>query len=797
MNDFRYAFRQLRKNPLFAAVAVATLGLGIGMNAAIFSVARTALRPALPFDEADRLVRIYQIPESGAPNLSPQNPVFMLVRDNADAFDRIAGFRFTDFTLTTPDGPERVIGGVISAGWLETLGIRPALGRDFTPDEENAGRAAQVALVSQTLAQRRFGTPEAAVGSTLRLNGTPHDIVGVLPEGFTYPYDAEIWVPFRPEVSSGGSWALNIQARLAPGQTLAAATQQLRGLSDRMAGITPGLGDGMTIIARPLRETLVDEEGRTVVALLAAVGLLLLVACANLANLLLGRALARETEFAVRSSLGASKRRLIRQSLVESIVLGVAGCLAGVGLAGLGIGILGPLVPERLGTVGATASIDAVTLAFAIGLSLLTALGLGMVPALRASGTRPATAMRRGRGSAGTARARSLGRTFVVAELTVTLMLLTGVGLMVRDLQRLQGVEMGYAPEGLLLFNVALDRDPYTDAKTRTRFVEQLVGELDATPGISAASMTTMFPRHRGNTLAEIEEEGRDPSLPSVTVNHRLVTPGFLSSIGARVVQGRDLTTTDRDGAVPVAVVSASLARTLWPNEDPIGQRLRNRRASEEAPWVTVVGVANDVLQADDLEHTWYLPYAQGAAERGAGLATFVAAGQAGNPPSLAVVREALSRVDRETPAFEAITATTLNYESLTRERLGTRLGSLFGAFGLLLATLGVYGSISYAVHRRVREFGVRMALGSDRRGILSVVLADVGKLVAIGLGLGLAGSLVLARLSASVLSEIGGFDPAAFAVASFVLAATALAAGAIPAYRAAQIDPVRALRAE
>jgi putative ABC transport system permease protein len=797
MNDLRYAIRQLRKNPVFALVAVATLGLGIGMNVAIFSVARTALRPALPFEDADELVRIYQVPETGAPDISPRSPAFILLRDNADAFESVAGFRFTDFTLTTPEGPERVVGGVVTPGWLRTLGILPSSGRDFTPDEEAAGRASQVALISQALARGRFGSSEEAVGATLRLNGTPHDIVGVLPNGFTYPYDAQVWVPFRPERGAqDGSWALNIQGRLRPGQSLPVAQQQLLALSQRLGGSTPGLNN-MTLVARPLEQTLIDQEGRTVIALLAAVGLLLLIACANLANLLLGRALSRETEFAVRSSLGASRRRLLRQSMVESLVLGVVGCATGIVLAWVGVGLLSPLVPERLGTLGATAAVDLTTLGFAAGLALLTALGLGLVPALRASSARPANAMRQGRGAAVSTRARSLGRAFVIAELTVTLMLLTGVGLMLRDLQRLQTVELGYEPAGLLLFNVALDREPYLSAEARTQFVDRLEAELAGTPGIESASLTTMFPRHRGNSLAEVEEEGRDSGQAGVPINHRLITPTFLASIGAPVLRGRGLNDSDVEGAPQVALVSASLARSLWPDDDPIGKRLRDRRAGN-GEWVTVVGTVADVLQADDIEHTWYLPYAQHAGLRAAGQATFVTRGRSGgSTPSLALVREALNRVDAEIPPFEVVTATTLNYESLSRERMGTRLGGVFAVFGLLLATLGVYGSISYSVHRRMREFGVRMALGSDRGRILSHVLGEVGRLLAIGVGLGLVGSFAVARLLAAVLSEIGGFDIIAFGVAGGLLSLTALAAGAIPAVRAARIDPVQALGAE
>lgn len=799
MNDLRYALRQLVRNPLFAVVAIATLGLGIGMNTAIFSAAKTSLRPELPFDDPDRLVRLYQVPESGSPDISPRAPAFLLVRDNVEAFESVAGFRFTDFTLTTPEGPERLIGGVITPGWLSTLGVRPSFGRGLSPDEEAVGRGGQVALISHALARGEFGSPAGAVGRTLRLNGIPHDVVGVLPEGFAYPYDAQVWVPFRPESENQGSiWALNIQARLSETASLGTAEQELRILSERMAGIIPELTPGMTLVARPLRQTLVDEEGRTVTALLAAVGFLLLVACGNLANLLLSRALAREGEFAVRSSLGASRARLVRQSLVESLVLGVAGCLAGAALARLGVRFIEPLIPSRLFTLGVAAGIDLPTLGFAVTLSLLTALILGLVPALRASATHPATAMRRGRRSAGGRRTRSVGRSFVVAELALTLMLLTGVALMARDLQRLQSLELGYDPADLLLFSLAITEAPYETGESRVRFVERLIDELSATPGVEAVGVTSMFPRHRGNNVAEVEGDGHEVGRPGLTVNNRYVVPGFLQALGVPLLRGRRLTPADRAGGPPVALISASLAEALWPGEDPLGRTIRDRRVGDQGNWHSVVGVVGDVRQADDIRHTWYLPYAQHAGERPAAQIAVVARGPSGiGPPPLRAIRRALRSIDAELPLFEAVTAETLNYEALARERHGTRLGGLFAVFGLLLATLGMYGAISYSVNRRVREFGIRMALGSDGRRILQSVLREVGLLLVLGGALGLAGSLSLARLLGATLSEIGPFDPVAFSVAGLCLSLAALAAGAIPAWRAARVDPVRALRAE
>jgi predicted permease len=566
-----------------------------------------------------------------------------------------------------------------------------------------------------------------------------------------------------------------------------------------VGGTLPGFSSDMTLMPVSIREVLVGGEGRTVTALSAAVGFLLLLVCANLASLLLSRGLNRQAEFALRSSLGASRVRLIRQSLVESLVLGAAGGVVGITLAAFGVGILDPLLPEDLLTLGTGIAIDRGVLSFAMLVSLLTGIALGVLPAVRLSATSPGQLLRSGAVAITGPRKQRIGGALVVGELAVTLMLLTGVGLMVRDLQRLQSIDLGYDQNGMVVFTVGLDRAPYLDGPRRVQFANQLIGELTASPAVRSAGATTTFPRHRGNTIASLESEGGMISSTSVPPsNSRYVVPGYLQHLGAVLLRGRWLEGTDRAGGPPVAVVSASLAQRFWPDQDPIGRRLRNRRDGDGAPWHTVVGVVDDVRESDEITGTWYVPYAQHAHERNAAQLTFAVRGVSPNdPPSLAIIERAVRAADPGLPVFDATTVQRINVEAVGRERYGTLLGSGFATFGLLLAALGLYGAISYSVARRGREFGLRLALGGERRMILRDVLGQVVRLVLAGAVVGLGGALATARVIGANLSEVGSFDPIAFGVALVLLTVTALAAGAIPAWRAMRIDPVVSLRAD
>lgn len=800
LKDIRFAVRQLRKQPAFAVVAVLTLGLGIGAATAIFNVAEVALYRPLPFDHEDRLVRVYRVPEAGTPWISLRPRTYQAVERRGRFFDRIVAQRYTTFTRRTDDGPERMVGIAVTAGWAETLGVRPHIGRVFSPAEERLGAASGVTLLSYTAWQQRFGGDEDVLGRRIVLNGRPHTVVGVMQRRVRFPYSADLWVPMRADDEQVGPWSFNVQARLRPGVTLASAREELRSIARdaAAAGEASALeADGMTLTAYRLRDLFVGDEGRTTLALLGAVGFLLLIVCANLANLLLAKGLNREREFAVRASLGASRRRLVQQVLTEGLLLGGAGSGLGILLAYLGSGLAQPLLPSRLEYVEATVTMNGVVLGFAVGLALLSTLLFGLLPALRLSGVRPGTGLLRSRSASGDAAGRRLGASLVVAEIALGIVLLTGAGLVTQDLRRLASVDLGYDPAGLSTFSVSLNREPYTEPPLRTDFVARAAAELEALPGVTSAGVTSMFPSHGGNALAQIEIEGRDdPPGTQRMVNHRLVTPSYFDALDIPLLAGRGITERDRADTRPVVVISAATARRYWPDGDPIGERVR-RSGEDGAEWMTVVGVVDDVREFWDVDETWYLPYAQHADASSASNATFAVRGATDTPVPTTRLREAMADVAPELPVLDLKTANDLYAESLVRQRQAAGFSGAFGAFGLLLAAMGLYGSISYAVNRRRREFGIRMAMGSDQGRILRNVIGEGVRLVLVGTVLGGLGAVAVARLLARALETVDGFVPTPFVVAVLVLGSVAVAAAALPARRAARVDPMTVLREE
>jgi putative ABC transport system permease protein len=799
IQDIRYALRQLARHPAFTAVAILTLALGIGANTAIFSAARAALFQPLPFQDEDRLVRVYLTAETGGPLISLRPEVYLAVQERGRFFERIVAQRFTSYALATDAGPERVVGIAVSEGWSETLGVRPILGRPFLPEEEAAGEEAGVALLSHGSWQRRFGGAPSVIGEVVRLDGRPHTVVGVMPPGFTYPYEAEFWVPMRVRAGQPGVWSFNVPARLRPDWTVERARADLRAVAAAAAAEIPDLQPGATLTAVPIREVLVGGEGRTLVALLAAVGFLLVIVCANLANLLLSRALGRGREFAVRAAVGAGRARLLRQVLVESLLLATLGGAAGLIVATLGVELVEPLLPRRLLTyVGTTPGLDWTVLAFATLVSIASGVLFGLAPALRLSHERPFNVLYSADRSIGGKGVRRLERALVVGELALALTLLSGIGLMLRDFQRLHSADLGYDPAGLLTFTVNLSPEEYPTAESRVAFMAAAAAELERIPGLAAAGATTMFPSARSNAVAEALVEGRE-SVPGQRslVNSRMVTPGFLDAVGIPLLRGRGISEADRAGSPPVVVISAALARRHWPDQDPLGVRVRNGRAGADAPWMTIVGVVGDVREFYDVAETWYMPYAQHVGSFLAGRAVFALRNARSESTPISAVRDAMIAVDPALPIFDAITAEDLYAASYGRQGQAAMLGSIFAAFALLLASLGLYGSMSYRVSRRTREFGVRMALGSDRGTILRGVVAEGGRMVAVGLGLGAVGASILARFMSSALTEVEPFDIPTFTIAALVLATATLGAAFLPAIRATRIDPVEALRHE
>lgn len=798
MSELRYSFRQLAKRPVYTLVAVLILGLSIGANTALFSVAGVTVFQSLPFGHAERLVRIYKIPQSGRPRISPRSGVFRLVKE-AQSFQNVVAQRYTTFTLETDNGPERVVGDAVTAGWTATLEVHPILGRTFSPQETARGENAGVVVLSYATWQNRFGGDPAALTRSIRLNGRALRIIGIMPPNFQYPYGAELWVPLNVEGRQTGPWAFNIQARLAAGVTLAQAREELRALTSRALVEVPGFPRNQLLTPVPTKEVLLRDSAGTIFALLAAAGFLLLIVCVNLANLMFARALGRGREFAIRLSLGAPRRRLVWQLLGESLTLALLGAVVGVALANLTTGWMAALVPGRLDDFHVMVRIQPSALLFTIAIAVASAVAFGLAPALHLSSRNPSQALSPGgTRSTGDLRMRRLMQGLIVGELGLALMLLSGAGLMLRELQARESVPVGYAPQGLLNFSASLAHAPYDEPTARIEFVKHAVTALEALPGIASAGAISIFPSHRGNALASLDVEGREKvEGERLLVNHRLISPGFLKTLQVPLLQGRWLRESDRSDTRPVVLVSRTLARQLWADGRAVGHRIRNARSGADGPWMTVVGVVGDVRESGDAEGTWYLPYAQHPASSDASSVVFTVRGSSGHIPDLKLIRAALARIDPKLPVFDAVSAAALLGEALEQSRQAAWLAGFIGAFGLFLAVLGLYGSISHAVTHRTREIGIRMAMGADPRRVLRTILAQGVRLVLLGSLLGLGGSLVLTRLLSGTAVHVDSFDPITFCVSVFTLGLTSLLAVSVPARRAAHIDPLEALRYE
>jgi len=792
--DLRVAVRTLVRQPGFAVLAVLTLGLGIGANTAFFGLVRAVLLRPLAFHEDHRLVRVYQVPRGGSSRISLRPQTFGEVRDRQRSFENVVAQRFTDLTLVTNDGPERVVGTGVSERRAATLGGAPVIGRSFAPDEERTG---DVALIGHGLWQRRFGGDPGIIGTTLTLDGRPRTVVGVMPEGFAYPYRSEVWLPMDVMAASARTWGLNVQARLADGASLEQARGDLELISYALAAELPDGHRDTTLVPFPTREVLVGDGSRVALLLFAAVGFVLLIVCANVAGLLLARGLARQREVAVRAALGASAGHQIRLMLTETMLLAVAGGAVGVLIAWWGSAWLTDLAPGRLRDLMATVAVDRSVLFFAAAVSVATGLVFGLAPAIKASRVDLIGFLQGGGRTSGGRSSRRLWSALVVGEMALALVLLSGGGLMLRNLQGLQELELGYPAEGLTIFSIPLNRGQHTEAGQRVSFVARAEDRLRALPGVESAGTTCIYPSRRGNFLARVGVEGLpdDPSEQRL-VNHRLVSPGFLATLGTRLIAGRGILDTDTAESQGVVVISRAMAERYWPGEDPIGRRVRNQRSGGESPWLDVVGVVSDVREFYEQGETWYLPYAQDAGSTFAGRATFVVRWR-GAAPTTGTLRAAIAEIDPTLPVYDVTTPKTLYDETIAQKSYGTALLSGFAAFGALLAALGIYGVTSYSVGQRSRELGIRAALGATPADLLRNVMADAARLATMGLVLGIASALGLSRLIGHLLSEVGATDPVSYVLAASLLAGAALLAALLPALRAMRSDPAVVLRQE
>jgi putative ABC transport system permease protein len=807
LQDLRHALRSLLARPATSAVIVATLGLGIGVTTAVFSLIDAVLLRPLPVREADRVVRVRE--SLSAPDAEPQlmslSPAtYRLWREKADVFEGLAAATGTELVLTGADRPERFSGASVTWDFFHVLGIEPVLGRTFRPEEDRPG-GDRVVLLGHALWQRRFGADPHILGKTLLLNGAPHTVLGVLPPALSHPYRAEMWVPLAlgEATPMEHSYYLYAPARLRPGIGLEQAERELADLAGRLTDRYPPNAAPRQAHLTPLREELSGRVRPLLAALLVAAGLVLLISGANVSSLLLARLLEQGREMAIRTALGASTGRLVRLFLCQSLLLAGLGCGAGLILALWSVGPIAaasPLYTEAIQEFDASIRLDAATFGFSVFCALAAGVFFGLLPALKAARFDPQSVLQReGRSSTLGRGGRRALAAVVASELAVAAVLLVGSGLLLQSFGRLLHTERGFDVERVLTLEVAFPHDRYPELRQRAAFLRAALEGIRALPGVAAAGFTSVQPLFPGTWTAPFNVEGQTaPEPPGYRlVHHRSVSPGYFSSMQIPLLAGRDFTAQDDGSAPPVVVVSESLAQRYWPGQDPIGRRLRIGGPTSQRPWMSVVGVVGTLRETQDENLTWpdawYLPYAQGPGG-GYDTMTFVVKARLEPHALTPAVCGVLWSVDRDMAVYNVATLEELLGASLRQERFAALLVGLFGALGLALAAVGIYGVMSAAVARRTGEIGIRMALGARPRDIYRTVLGRGLLLAGAGGAAGLLAALALGRLMQSLLFEVSSADPLSFAASALVLGAVAFAACAMPARRATRVDPIAAL---
>ena len=803
--DLRYALRMLFKNPGFTAVAVLTLALGIGANTAIFSVINTVLLRPLPYKEADRLVMVWEDgTRAGYPRDTPAAANYVDWRDQNQVFEGMAAMADQSFNLTGIGEPERIEGRRVSANLFTLLGVEPQLGRAFSPEEDQPGNN-RVVILSHGLWQRRFGSDMNITEKTLTLNGDSYMVIGVMPPEFQFPRrEVEMWVPIAftsQQAANRNSHYLQVVARTRPGVTVEQAQAEMDTIAARLQQQYPDSNTDLGATVVPLHEHVAGDIKPALLVLLAAVGFVLLIACANVANLLLARAAVRQKEIAIRIALGARRLRLIRQLLTESVLLAAIGGAVGLTLALLGVSLLRAFIPENISQARAI-TIDSTVLGFTLLVSLLTGLIFGLVPALQASSFNLNETLKEGgRDSSSGNRGARIRGALVIAEVAVSLILLIGAGLLINSFLRLRNVDPGFRAENLLTMQIVLPVQRYPNAARRTVFYDELIRRAEALPGVRSAAVTNWIPLVRQGDSIGFNIEGRpDPGRGQMpTVVTRVVNPGYFETMGIRVIAGRQLGDQDRDNSPNVTVISETMARRYWPGEDPIGKRITPGSPNSSNPddWITIIGVANDVRQFElnaDPKPQMYLSYQQAGffAPRHLVVSTTV------EPRSLAdTVRKTVWEIDKDQPVSNISTMEDVLAESIARQRFSMLLLGIFATVAMILAAVGIYGVMSYSVAQRTQEIGVRLALGAQTRDVLKLVIGQGMRLTLAGLAVGLIAAFALTRLIESLLFGVSATDPVTFAAISLVLMGVALVACWVPARRAARVDPIVALKYE
>jgi predicted permease len=814
--DLRYGWRTLRKSPGFSAVAVLVLALGIGANTAIFSLVNAVLLRPLPFDQPDRLVALYHVPPQtsfpGIPIFSVSPANFLDWRAQAHSFEGMSAYGFGRYTLTGTGRPEALRVCASTYGLFSILHAQPLLGRVFVEGEDQPGRD-RVVVLSYDLWRTRFAANPNIIGSSIQLNGGAFTIVGVMRPGFSFPiasdtaYAPQMWKPqnWTPqELTVRDDHNYGVIARLKPGVTLDQARAEMSTISDRLAQQYPKDNKGWGATAIPLRDDLVGDVRPALLILLGAVAFVLLIACANVANLVLAKTLSRRKEVAIRAALGASRRRLLQQVLSETVLLALAGGAFGLIFAHYGTAFIVKFVGERLPRSSGI-GLGGWVLAFTLGISLITGLAAGLLPALRLTREDVSESLKQGAGrtasDSGGNRTRSV---LVVAEVALSLMLLIGAGLLIRSLWMLRAVNPGFDPGNVITMFLSVPVNKFAGPEQQVGFYDRVLQRVRNLPGVQSASVIDALPL-TGGSMQPIQVEGRPvvPMADQPEVDVRLTSAGYMSTMHIPLLRGRDFNDSDVVGHPGAVLISQSLAREFWGNQDPIGKHI-TLTFFPDAPRV-IVGVVGDVKQ-DALSQTrassvLYMPLGQltpAAGEPWQSFGMSVAARTKTDPLSVvSAISDAVHQVDSEVPVLHTQTMQDALDESLSQQRFTMLLLSAFAGLALLLAAVGIYSVLSYAVRRRVREIGIRMALGAQLGDVLRMVVLQGMKPTLIGIAIGIAGALALGRVLASVIYGVSARDLATFCTVAVTMTAVGLLASTLPAYRATCVDPMNTLRDE
>jgi len=798
MNDLRLAIRTLSKSRGLAAIAVLTFALGIGANTAIFSVIYAVLLRATPYPNADRLVRIHERgPLGPGMSVNPQN--FQDWKRGATLFERMSLFRPDEYTIGAIDPPIRALGAQVSADLFPMLGASAELGRVFTEDEDGPG-AAPTVVIGHGFWQQRFGGDPKIVGGTLMLDAKPYTIVGVMPASFDFPQHMQCWMPAGLSYDVWNKRPRSIHfmeavGEMKPGVTLARAQSGLQAIANDLARKYPTTNEGFGVDLTDLHDDTVSNVRPALLALLAGVGFVLSIACANVANLLLARALQRKKDLAIRVALGASRSRVIRQMLGESVILSLAGGALGILFAVWSVDFLTRLVAETL-PHARFIRINMPVLAFTLAAALLTGLLAGLAPIWQSFKTDLTTALKdTGRAATGGIERQRMRGALVVAEIALSFVLLIGAGLMVRTFVGLAAVNLGLHPDHLLTMKISLPNEEYP--------VDRVLRRIREVPGVQNAALANPMPLTNDGWQDIFVQPGEPKrTMADVSWSHMMsVSPGYFEAMRIPLLAGRLFDERDGEPGREAAVVDEKFVERYWPHENPLGKRIKEDfDSASKVPWMTVVGVVGHVKNSG-AEQTWakdplaetYLPYKQEPFP-----SWTVTARTASDPAAMtAALENAIRSIDRGIPISDVRTMDELVAQSLAYRRFSMLLLGIFAVIGLILALVGVYGVMSYSVTQRLHEIGIRMALGAESRDVVTLVLRNAVKLAGIGLAAGFVLSLLVSRWLAQVVFGVSSTDPGTFMAVSALLAVAALAAGYIPARRAAQVDPATALREE